>query len=130
MPAVFIDDIGLALIRHIQFGEADGCVFPIVGGYGGVGCFEFDGVLFVVVYGVDVCADVYVAAGVMAGTRGVECSGEVVGFLYGTGGVLQSGWSRRPGFRCMGSEARMEGWVEVALDDFPPFALLVVNGLG
>ncbi len=65
--AVFIDDIGLALIGHIQFGKADGCVFPVVGRYGGISCLEFDGVLFVVVYGVDVCADVYVAAGVVAG---------------------------------------------------------------
>ena len=127
--AVFIDDIGLALIGHAQFGEADGCVFPVIGGYGGVSCFEFDGVLFVVVYGVDVRADVYVAAGVVAGSRRVECSGEVVGFLYGSAVRFKVVGRAAPGF-VVGGPGEDGRVVEVALDDFPPFALLVVYGLG
>ncbi len=127
--AVFIDDIGLALIGRAQFGEADGCVFPIVGGYGGVSCFEFDGVLFVVVYGVDVRADVYVAAGVVAGARRVECSGEVVCFLYGLVVRFKVVGRAAPGF-VVGGPREDRGVVEVALDDFSPFALLVVYGLG
>ena len=127
--AVFIDDIGLALIGYAQFGEADGCVFPVVGGYGGVGCFEFDGVLFVVVYGVDVRADVYVAAGVVAGSRGVECSGEVVGFLYGTAVCFKVVGRAAPSFVVWGP-GEDRGVVEISLDYFPPFALLVVYGLG
>ena len=123
--AVFIDDIGLALIGHIQFGKADGCVFPVVRGYGGISCLEFDGVLFVVVYGVDVCADVYVAAGVVAGARRVECSGEVVGFLYGPAVRFKVVGRAAPGFVVWGP-GEDGGVVEVALDYFSPFALLVV----
>ena len=124
--AVFIDDIGLSLIRYAQFGEADGCVFPIVRGYGCVCCFEFDGVLFVVVYGVDVCADVYVAAGVMAGARRIECSGEVVGFLYGLAVRFKVVGCAASGF-VVGRPGEDGGVVEVAQDNFSPFALLVVN---
>ena len=127
--AVFIDDIGLALIGHAQFGKADGCVFPVVRGYGCISCLEFDGVLFVVVYGVDVCADVYVAAGVVTGARRIECSGEVVGFLYGTAVRFKVVGCAAPGFVVWGP-GEDRGVVEVALDDFSPFALLVVNGLG
>ena len=127
--AVFIDDIGLAPIGRAQFGEADGGVFPVVGGYGCVSCFEFDGVLFVVVYGVDVRADVYVAAGVVTGARGIECSGEVVGFLYGSAVRFKVVGRAAPGF-VIGGPCEDRGMVEVALDDFSPFALLVVYGLG
>ena len=127
--AVFIDDIGLSLIGHIQFGKADGGVFPVVGGYRCISRFEFDGVLFVVVYGVDVRADVYVAAGVVAGARWVECSGEVVGFLYGTAVRFKVVGRAAPGF-VVGRPGEDRGVVEVAQDYFSPFALLVVNGLG
>ena len=127
--AVFIDDIGLTLIGHIQFGESDGCVCPVVGGYRCISCFEFDGVLFVVVYGVDVRADVYVAAGVVAGSRRVECSGEVVGFLYGTAVCFKVVGCAASGFVVWGPRED-RGVVEVAQDDFSPFALLVVYGLG
>ena len=127
--AVLIDDVGLALIGRAQFGEADGCVFPVVGGYGCVSCFEFDGVLFVVVYGVDVRADMYVAAGVVAGARGIECSGEVVCFLHGPTVRFKVVGRAAPGFVVWGPRED-RGVVEVALDDFAPFALLVVYGLG
>ena len=103
--------------------------FPSRWGYGCISCFEFDGVLFVVVYGVDVCTDVYVAAGVVAGARGVECSGEVVGFLYGAAMRFKVVGRAAPGF-VVGGPGEDRGVVEVSLDDFSPFALLVVYGLG